>query len=107
MAKNRKTIAGLEADLYRRGVPFVHYVKDTDTADEAFCAFLADFDSDELPLDHSRLRFVPCTILAANCEHVPVVIFEDWDSLHPVGRQEALTVAASMNGHQALIIKTG
>jgi hypothetical protein len=106
-------ITELEADFFQKGVNFVHFSPNIQRCKRAEKAFLAKLLKRSIPLlpevrsisPSWRARFMSCTLSGASCEHVPVVIFEDFDSMDPRVRDEALLVPSPMDGHQPMIIK--
>lgn len=102
-------IADLEVQLYRQGVRFVHFTPDNRRTREAHDRFQAALGRAGLqaPYDHGRqpYRFMPATLAGASCEHVPVLVLEDWDEMESPAREETLIIPAPEEGNQPMVIK--
>ncbi len=99
-------MADMEADLYRRGVRFVHFTKNSRAAAIAEAEFWIATGSTVDHPDDPRAKFVPCMLNGYSTEHYPVVVFQDFDELDALARKEALAVPApERDNRQVMIIK--
>lgn len=87
-------IARLEADLFRRQIPFIHLTATHRQAIEAERRFQAAV---ELPLgmdDKYKAMFFDARIYGASCPHVAVLILEDKANMNQAALAEMMQVPA-------------
>lgn len=105
------SVAVMEAGLFMSGARFIHLSPSASKALEAQQAFLdalnrlflVDRVTEEEMLWSAHFR--PCELIGAAVEHVPVVIFEDYDELDVQAREEAKFIASNTDGFKGAIVK--
>lgn len=101
--------ARLEVALFQQGLRFIHFSANKKLALAARARFnnamLNAGISTPSPVYHEAV-FIACELQGVGLEHVPVVIFEDWDTLDHKAREEALLIPYADPGHDTMIIKS-